>query len=205
MTTHIKSPNTSATLYNIGIIKQGLDKMKWIVLPAGKSVRWKMLVGKHKIYYTIDNGAKKYKVIIDEKKIIIFILNKENYDYLITIKKYKNIFIGKSSKKFSPYNGIFMGNSLLIENSINKYTFIGTKIYQFITTEPIVLFQSPMSNSSVVYPFAISKNHIYLMLEYKYINKSDCDNNTFPYTLYYNLNKQYNIQSYNFNKIIISS
>ena len=74
MITHSKSPNTSATTHDIGTIKIGLDKMKWIVLPAGKSCRWNRLLGKVKIYYTIDN---KYKVVIDDIKVIIFIQNEE--------------------------------------------------------------------------------------------------------------------------------
>ena len=183
----------SSNLYDIGTIKKGKDNIKWIVLPNNNTVKWIKLEGKSKIYYTMDNGSEKYKVIVDDKKIIIFILNKTKYDFL-TIKKYKNIFIGKSSIKYSPYKEKFIGNSILIEISKNKYVFIGYTIYDFVTKEPILKYESPMGNSSVPYPFAISEKYTYLILARKYISNDEYIKNTDPYIIFYK--KEKTIKSY---------
>ena len=177
-------------LYEIGTIKKEKDNIKFVALPNNNMIK---LEGKSKIYYTMDNGSEKYKVIVDDKKIIIFILNNTKYDYL-AIKKYKNIFIGKSSIKYSPYKEKFIGNSILIETLKNKYVFIGHAIYDFITTEPILKYESPMGNSSVPYPFAISENYTYLILERKYILNDEYIKNTDPNAIFYK--KEKTIKSY---------
>ncbi|MGE3483740.1 MAG: hypothetical protein AB7L09_03290 [Nitrospira sp.] len=45
------------------------------------------------------------------------------------------------------------------------YIWIGPKIYQFHTVEPVIEFRSPIGNSDVPYPYALTESWVYLMLE----------------------------------------
>jgi hypothetical protein len=183
-----KSPTIHASENQIGKISIGNDKNNWIILEKNKIKKW-YLLGKYKKYYTLDNGSKKYKVIISDKNIYIF---SNNFD-CITIKN-KQIFIGKNTKKYSVYNGLFSGSSILVEIKKNSYIFIGTKIIEFNTIEPIIEFHSIMSNSSVVYPFALTNNYAYLMLNNIYLKRDFGDKD--PYNVYYNLKKINNKYTY---------
>jgi hypothetical protein len=185
-----KSPSIHASENQIGKISIGNDKNNWIILEKNKIKKW-YLLGKYKKYYTLDNGSKKYKVIISDKNIYIF---PNNLDYIsdwISIKRQqsqnKQIFIGKNTKKYSVYDGLFSGSSILVEIKKNSYIFIGTKVIEFNTLEPIIEFHSIMSNSSVVYPFALTNNYAYLMLNNIYL-KRDFDDKD-PYDVYYNFKK----------------
>ena len=86
----------------------------------------------------------------------------------------------------------YLGNSILLQVSKNKYIFIGYKIYSFLTNVQIVKFVSPVGNSTVPYPYAInSKGYYYFMLANKSIDvaivprgfKND------PYDYYYSNTK----------------
>jgi hypothetical protein len=186
------SPNISATELNIGTIKTGQDKNKWIILPVGKSQKWIKLIGQPKKYETEFNGGNPYRIIIAKNMIIIMKISNYNeknkkFDYELynIIKKYKNIYIGKSSSKYSNYKQSFIGNSILIEKSKNKYIFIGGTIFEFSLSEQIDKFYSPMGNNGVPYPFIITQNYTYLLLERIYISNDVCPKNTDPYDFYY--------------------
>ena len=105
------------------------------------------------------------------------------YNYFKEYKALK-VFIGKSRKKSIVkkkyvYKGeyIFIGNSILLElknNSDNavasfKYVYIGSEIYEFVTSEPIQEYFSLVGNSDVPYPVAIGTNYAYFFLDKKYI------------------------------------
>ena len=131
-----KSPSIHASENQIGKISIGNDKNNWIILEKNKIKKW-YLLGKYKKYYTLDNGSKKYKVIISDKNIYIFPINLDYIFEWITVKRQqiqnKQIFIGKNTKKYSVYDGLFSGSSILIEIKKNSYIFIGTKVIEFIT------------------------------------------------------------------------
>jgi len=116
----------------------------------------------------------------------------DKYDKLIfKINKYKNIFVGTNTTKFGGYyTEKFKGNSVLIETNTNEYIFVDKDIYKFITTTPITKYYSVMGNSNVPYPFAISKDKIYLMNENKCMDYKDWDKKRDPYQIYYQLNKK---------------
>ena len=146
----------------IGKIKS-FNNNNWIVLKKNNIKKW-ISLGQYKKYYTIDNGSKKYKIIINDKYIYIFSF--PDYETLIyEIKNYKNIFIGKNTKKYRIYDNLFTGSSILVEIKKNEYIFIGNKIMKFNTQEPIIEFHSIMGNNSVVYPFALTNNYAYLIYE----------------------------------------
>jgi len=180
-----KSPSIHASENQIGKISIGNDKNNWIILETNKIKKW-YLLGKY-----MDNGTKKYKVIISDKNIYIFPINLDYIFEWISIKRQqsqnKQIFIGKNTKKYSVYDGLFSGSSILVEIKKNSYIFIGTKVIEFNTLEPIIEFHSIMSNSSVVYPFALTNNYAYLMLKNVYLKRDFGDKD--PYDVYYNLKK----------------
>jgi hypothetical protein len=198
MTTHTKSPNISANSLPNCTIKTGQDKNKWIVLPFSKSQRWYKLIGPIKKYKTVWNGSNPFNIIIAKNMIVIMKWinlnngndndnndNKLNYKYHSTIKKFLNVYVGKSSSKYSVNKQSFTGNSILIETSKNKFTFIGSKIFNFTLKEPLEQFQSPVQNNLVPYPFIITKNFTYLLLEKVYMENVDYPKGTDPYGSYY--------------------
>ena len=111
------------------------------------------------IYYTLDNGANPYKIIINSNNNISVYTNKNqeddsNYE-LISNYQAKKVFIGSSQQH--------EGNSILIEIAEYSYVFIGNKIVSFLSYNPIVSFKSPIGNSCVPYPFAFDdKGWVYL-------------------------------------------
>ncbi len=145
-------------------------------------------MNKFKTYYTIDNGAKKYKIVVSDKEININTNTNINTELIYRIKNYKKVFIGKNYVKYGLYDGLFIGSSILVELKNKEYMFIGHKIFKFKTTESIIKYYSIMGNSSVVYPFALTENYAYLMLDNVYL-KRDFGNND-PYKVYYNLDKK---------------
>lgn len=185
-----KSPLIHASENQIGKISIGNDKNNWIILEKNKIKKW-YLLGKYKKYYTLDNGSKKYKVIISDKNIYIFPINLDYIFEWISVKRQqsqnKQIFIGKNTKKYSVYDGLFSGSSILVKMKKNSYIYIGTKIIEFNTLEPIVEFHSIMGNSSVVYPFALTNNYAYLMLKNVFLKRDFGDKD--PYDVYYNFKK----------------
>lgn len=143
-----------------------------------------MIKRNEKVYTIHDNGNEPFKVKIlkDTHTIKIFELSdsKQNiYKLFKTIKSYQNIFIGKD-----PMYKNYTGNSILIELLDNLYMYIGSEIYTFKTDEKITKYFSPVGNSDVPYPYAISKNYVYLMIEYIYYDKKLAFDQDF-YGVYY--------------------
>ena len=195
-----KSPTAHASENKIGLIKKGNDTNNWIILEKNNIKRW-YLLGKYKKYYTMDNGTNKYKIIINDKNIYVFYDEPEYQTLAYNIKNYKNIFIGKNTKKYRIYDKDYLGSSVLVEIKKNVYVFIGSSIIQFNTKEPIIEFHSIMGNNFVVYPFALTNDYAYLILENAYIERDFNDNE--PYEVYYDFKKKWNRKSYNYKTINI--
>ena len=185
-----KSPTIHASENKVGDIKKGNDKNNWIILEKNNVKKW-YLLGKYKKYYTQDNGERKYKIIINDKHIYVF-----NETLIYEIKKYKNIFIGKNTKKYQIYNNPLIGSSILVEIKKNTYIFIGSKIIKFNTNEPIIEFHSILGNSSVIYPFALTNNYAYLINENVYLERDFDDHD--PYEIYYDFKKKWKRTSYKY-------
>ena len=203
-----QSPDISATKYNLGTI---LHK-KWIVLETKNKVKkWHELSGNIKSYKTYMNGSRPFKIIITDKIIIILkYLNKKNvindpWESCMIIKKYNKVFIGKHSKKYgNPHYPAFTGNSILIELKPLTYLFVGESINKIETKEPILKYISIMGNNYVPYPFALSKNYAYLLIESYYLNRTDFGDID-PYQVYYAFDKKYSkIKHYKYIRKILS-
>jgi len=148
-----------------------------------------------KIYYIHDNGRQPFKVICNESKKTVYIYKdirdwsgknvpeEPIYEDLILEFKYKKIFSGEllssnlgNSKKrylFEP------GNSVLLYLGNCKYVYIGSEIYSFETgkgtDEEITKYYSAIGNNDVPYPFAVSKNKTYLMIEYVILDNQELE------------------------------
>ena len=208
------SPTESATDYDLGTVKLGNDKGKWIILETKNKIkRWYKLKGKVKNYITHDNGSRPFKVVIAENKIIIFkntalfeknkrLRNKmfdhkidfEQWSSCMIIPKFKGIFIGKHSNKYLPdgySSDLSLGNTILIERShLNYIVIVSSCILQFKTLEKINKYFSPIGGSDSPYPFALTDNYAYLILEEYYLDRDDFGDID-PYGVFYDFKKKY--------------
>lgn len=190
-----QSPTISATTQNVATIKTGNDGNKWIIMKTKSGTkRWIKIGNKVTKYKTHDNGGNPYYIIITNDKILVFkndYQNEDNWQFCLVLKKYNKLFIGKNIKKYSssPKYGSFSGNSILIEIKPLHYLFIGHEIKEFVTDENITNYYSTMGNNDVPYPFALSKNYVYLMLNNVY-NKRE-KNDPEPYASYYKYKNDY--------------
>jgi hypothetical protein len=70
-------------------------------------------------------------------------------------------------------------------------------IFYYISNEPIIEFHSIAGNSSVFYPFALTNNYAYLMLDSVYLERDFGDKD--PYPIYYDNKKtKHSYNYYNF-------
>lgn len=140
-------------------------------------------------YFTHDNGARPFKVVVSSDQTIVQICTLPTIEndsvrfspknYTKSIRTYKNVqrvFVGKSplnaTTKFSGGSGKkFNGNSMLLKINCtihkNYYVFIGDRIYGFSTPDddPIQTLHSTVGNNDVPYPIALSKKYVYFMLD----------------------------------------
>ena len=77
-----------------------------------------------------------------------------------------------------------VGNSILVKKG-NKYVYIGESVKEFVTTDNIKKYVSPVGNSAVPYPFAVGDQYTYLMLEGKALPNTSLKGKKDPYEEYY--------------------
>ncbi|KAI8913149.1 hypothetical protein DFJ77DRAFT_511652 [Powellomyces hirtus] len=58
-----------------------------------------------------------------------------------------------------------VGNSILVNIHDMEYVYIGDQIKRFFTNEIVLRYMSPVGNDAVSYPFPVTKNLIYQMIE----------------------------------------
>lgn len=146
------------------------------------------------IYYTHDNGGRPFKVVVNSTQHSLQVF-KIDHDSTgegkdVYFKKpcystlYKSIKIGKHIEPGTS-KGWGTGNSILVEVKPYQYVHIGAKIISFKTTETITQFKSPVGNNDVPYPYACSKNYVYLLIESMVLLKKDIPKMKDPYDFYY--------------------
>jgi hypothetical protein len=175
------------------------------------------------VYYTHDNGARPFKVVINKKDISVYReyeidYDKDEYGYedkpILKFSNVEKIFIGKNPRYYprilygEEYEEEDDGNSILLQIKNNKYVFIGEKISQFHSYEKITKFLSPIGNSDVPYPFAIDKDkNYYLMIEdvvFKPKGKTDDPYGDYYYRFFENKKtlEKYNVRDFKSLKIL---
>lgn len=139
------------------------------------------------IYVTISNRIRLYIVTIRSESILI-----EKEGFFHVIKNYRKYFIGENTEKYKHKLGDdiyvdsrnYKGSCILVETEKNKYIFIGGwEVFEFSTPEPILEFHSIMGNNVVPYPFALTENYVYLLIENVYLKRNFGDIE--PYRVYY--------------------
>ena len=142
---------------------------------------------KSKTYYIHDNGGRPFKVIITGYTAEV---------YKLTDMLSKNYKLAKTFKFIESFNG-GNGSSILLQvksdnKDLNTYIYIGDKIFSFSIKDKIIAYKSPIGNSDVPYPYAISKDNVYLMLESVVLDKELLELITIkdPYQYYYFFNNK---------------
>ncbi len=96
-----------------------------------------------------------------------FLAHKDiKYDVLLlTIKPYKNLFIGYDRGPWWKGNHDHSGdgNTVLVQDNKNQYTFIGRRLYTFVVApgDQIVEYYSNMRESDISEPVALGKRNVY--------------------------------------------
>jgi len=143
-----------------------------------------------KTYYIHDNGDRPFKVVVKKEELHAYVYKgEEDYKELILETKYKKIFIGESYEDEEDEEG----NTILIYVGKCKYIYIGMEIYSFTVDKGkdnvITEYYSPIGNNDVPYPYAVSKNNTYLMLDEAIIDNKYIDHDEYygidVYNLYY--------------------
>lgn len=143
---------------------------------------------------TNDNTNTPIKVKVDETQYWDTFLEQEisknNYNYtdcVMRIDDYNCVSIGEDK-----YHPEFKGNTILVEclnDGVLSYIYIADVIYKFYVpnNDPIIVYYSPIGNSDVPYPVAISENYIYLMRDKVMIPGKDYSPRDLlhPYHFYY--------------------
>jgi hypothetical protein len=99
----------------------------------------------------------------------------QNLDKFTTlVASYDNvneIFLGISGddKYYPSLSGIC--NTILLNTSDNNYVFIDRDGFSFKAIEKIIEYKSPYGANEVPYPFAITENYVYMILDKMYIEK----------------------------------
>jgi hypothetical protein len=123
------------------------------------------------VYYTHHDGTRPYRVSLVNNVAHIEVdanLDSRNdfpvprWNRIMDIP-YINVFIG-NDHQVNRGNPMFFGNSILLQNTPGKYTYIGATIYEFISDQ-IYVFESPVGGSDVSYPYAYTKYRTLLLWE----------------------------------------
>lgn len=123
-------------------------------------------------YFTHDNGARPFRVFVNnsKKQFEVFCPHEmvyKNYiqglenrwtEHAVKPTKFQKIWIGKDPKVRGA-----IGNSVLAQLSQTKYMFIGDTIFTFDMKEDVISYKSPIGNSDVAYPYIVGKNNVYFL------------------------------------------
>lgn len=140
---------------------------------------------KSKHYDVHDNGGRPFRVFIDGLKVSIYKdINKDwekpaDYSKLIKALTVKEVHVGKSTGLAD--NAVhrpseakhFIGNSLLLQLSGNKYIYIGSEIYEFTMEDKYESYFSMIGRNDVPYPVILGSENVYFMLYKCYVPRSN--------------------------------
>ena len=160
---------------NIWIVKKTIHGVKrWVKFKLDNKKLNKVNHPGFKKYFIHDNGGRPFLVYVKGKKVFIY----KNNKYTKLVKKYivKKVFIGRSSgppyadhsKKDAKH---FVGNTILLKLSKNKYVYIGGTIYEFIINDSIYRYFSLIGRNDVPYPVLLGTDNVYFMLDKKYVSR----------------------------------
>lgn len=134
------------------------------------------------------NEATVYSQMYDEEKKK-YVKEKELFSV-----PYTRAFIGDNKLGVKGYvqKGKYKGNTILLHLDKNDYIFIGSEILKFKTSDSanILDYFSPVGNSDVPYPYAISETKVYLLDDKVVLPVEMIDVKKDAYEQYYRLQNQ---------------
>jgi hypothetical protein len=148
---------------------------KWVKVNTTRK-----MLGKGKHYDIHDNFSRPFRVFVSEegaKKVAIYkdthteLGEPEDYSKLIKELTVKEVYIGKSTGHAAGADHrpdqahMFVGNSILLHVSSNKYIHIGSSIYEFEMSDKVDKYFSMVSRNDVPYPVLLGTENVYFMLE----------------------------------------
>jgi hypothetical protein len=115
----------------------------------------------------IHNGGVTFRVVIHDSFVKLYRVVWDHDDRCTFLRNinYDEIWIGKDSKTIYEC-WMDIGTSVLLRKG-NLYTFIGYLAYEFESDERVTKFESQMGSSAVPYPYALTKDSIFFLLDYK--------------------------------------
>jgi len=170
-----------------GLSKKGKDGTYISKADAKGVYKWVKLNGTRKMsgkYYDIhDNFGRPFRVVVSDdgaksKKVSIYkdvnmgtLKSEADYSKLIKEVKAKEIYIGKSTGHAAGADHrpdeakMFVGNTILLQISANKYIHIGSSIYEFEMKDKVDKYFSMVGRNDVPYPVLLGTENVYFMLE----------------------------------------
>ena len=119
-------------------------------------------------YEIMDNGGIRHLAFMNESSAIVYARDYDNNDeFSVCIGAFSDI-----KKGFVDSNN---GNSILIQMDNHNYTYVGSKFYSFRCEEQILSYYSPMGNSGVPYPVAMTDTQALFMLDRVQVPKTDLE------------------------------
>jgi len=129
------------------------------------------------VYFIHDNGGRPFMAVVSKTLVSIykpssdFWNGEDELEYDELLLKFRHplhIWIGED------LDGMFKGNSILIQSSKHKFVFVGGEIYSFrlaSLNEKVEEYVSPVGNSDVPYPYLVTNQNVYFMLDGIYASK----------------------------------
>jgi hypothetical protein len=128
-------------------------------------------------YITLDNGGEPYRVVINTENKNLTVFHRpyvndgdidETKEHSVFESSYSNIWIGKDVLELGSQGSNRIGNSIVVQTTASHYVFIGSEIVKFslMPNDSIKVFQSPVGNSGVPYPYIIGETHTYFLLDF---------------------------------------
>ena len=122
-----------------------------------------------KFYDVHDNGGRPFRVYVNGPAVSIYKGTFEEddtytYDQMLRTARVKKTYLGT--------DGAFVGNSVLLHLSGNKYMYIGSQIYEFQMEDAVDSYFSLVGNSDVPYPVLLGTTNVYFMLDRTYVPRS---------------------------------
>jgi hypothetical protein len=108
-----------------------------------------------------------YKVYVNKNKDIVYVYKKrgKHSNLFLTIKNPISVFISKDYLNFSE------GKTILINVSHNRYLFIGSEIYSFVSNDKIINLYCNTLRHNISFPIVEGEKYLYFMYDFKIVPK----------------------------------
>lgn len=124
-------------------------------------------------YLIHDNGGRPFEVVADNRSISVYY--HESGSTIINVSRFEGYWRGYDSTQYRQH-----GNSILIKINPHLYIYVGSEIYEFMTSDVITDYYSPIGNSDVPYPVAVGDVNLYFLPEQRLISKQEFEREICP-------------------------